>query len=117
MITLELPLSAMLNFLMPHARVAQWIRALASGARGRRFDPCRGYQTLAQSSLLHMQAQPAINRTRPQQTILLVEDFDDTRLMMKLWLHKKGYRVIEAEDGEQAVGMAQREQPDLSLWT
>ena len=25
------------------ARVAQWIRALASGARGRRFDPCRGY--------------------------------------------------------------------------
>src|SRR5215217_1371048 len=26
----------------PHARVAQWIRALASGARGRRFDPCRG---------------------------------------------------------------------------
>ena len=26
------------------ARVAQWIRALASGARGRRFDPCRGYQ-------------------------------------------------------------------------
>ena len=27
-----------------HARVAQWIRAFASGAKGRRFDPCRGYQ-------------------------------------------------------------------------
>jgi hypothetical protein len=26
------------------ARVAQWIRAFASGAKGRRFDPCRGYQ-------------------------------------------------------------------------
>ena len=26
------------------ARVAQWIRASASGAEGRRFDPCRGYQ-------------------------------------------------------------------------
>ena len=26
-----------------HARVAQWIRAFASGAKGRRFDPCRGY--------------------------------------------------------------------------
>ena len=24
------------------ARVAQWIRAFASGAKGRRFDPCRG---------------------------------------------------------------------------
>lgn len=62
-----------------------------------------------------MQAQAAINRTRPQQTILLVEDFDDTRLMMKLWLQKKGYRVIEAEDGEQAIELAQREQPDLII--
>ena len=61
-----------------------------------------------------MQAQAAINRTRPQ-TILLVEDFDDTRLMMKLWLQKKGYRVIEAENGEQAVELAQREQPDLII--
>src|SRR5882724_4652972 len=32
-------------FLLPiFARVAQWIRAFASGAKGRRFDPCRGYQ-------------------------------------------------------------------------
>jgi len=62
-----------------------------------------------------MQAQAAINGTRPQQTILLVEDFDDTRLMMKLWLMKKGYRVIEAEDGEQAVEFAHREHPDLII--
>ena len=62
-----------------------------------------------------MQAQAAIDRTRPQQTILLVEDFDDTRLMMKLWLQKKGYRVIEAEDGEQAVEFAKREHPDLII--
>lgn len=62
-----------------------------------------------------MQAQAALNRPRPQQTILLVEDFDDTRLMMKLWLQKKGYRVIEAEDGEQAVELAHREHPDLII--
>ena len=62
-----------------------------------------------------MQAQAAMNRTRPQQTILIVEDFDDTRLMMKLWLQKKGYRVIEAENGEQAVELARREQPDLII--
>ena len=113
---LELTSVAMLNFLLPRARVAQWIRAFASGAKGRRFDPCRGYQTLAQSSpAITMQAQAAINRTRPQQTILLVEDFDDTRLMMKLWLQKKGYRVIEAENGEEAIGVAQREHPDLII--
>ena len=56
-----------------------------------------------------------MNRTRPHPTILLVEDFDDTRLMMKLWLQKKGYRVIEAENGEQAVELAQREHPDLII--
>ena len=48
-------------------------------------------------------------------TILLVEDFDDTRLMMKLWLVKNGYRVLEAQTGEEAISMAQRELPDLII--
>jgi two-component system, cell cycle response regulator DivK len=48
-------------------------------------------------------------------TILLVEDFDDTRLMMKMWLVKNGYRVVEAETGEEAINMAQRELPDLII--
>jgi CheY-like chemotaxis protein len=48
-------------------------------------------------------------------TILLVEDFDDTRLMMRMWLSKTGYRVVEAETGEEAISAAQRELPDLIL--
>jgi CheY-like chemotaxis protein len=48
-------------------------------------------------------------------TILLVEDFDDTRLMMKMWLVRNGYRVIEAETGEEAIDVAQRELPDLII--
>ena len=48
-------------------------------------------------------------------TILLVEDFDDTRLMMKMWLTRHGYRVLEAETGEEGVEMAQRERPDLII--
>ncbi len=51
----------------------------------------------------------------PKPTILLVEDFDDTRLMMKLWLQRNGYRVIEAETGEEAITVAQRELPDLII--
>ena len=50
-----------------------------------------------------------------RRTILLVEDFDDTRLMMKLWLAKNGYRVVEAETGEEAISLAQRELPDLII--
>ena len=48
-------------------------------------------------------------------TILLVEDFDDTRLMMKMWLVKNGYRVVEAETGAEAISVAQRELPDLII--
>ena len=48
-------------------------------------------------------------------TILLVEDFDDTRLMMRMWLTRNGYRVIEAETGEEAIDVAQRELPDLII--
>jgi CheY-like chemotaxis protein len=48
-------------------------------------------------------------------TILVVEDFDDTRLMMKMWLARIGYRVMEAETGEEAIDVAQRELPDLII--
>ena len=50
-----------------------------------------------------------------QRTILLVEDFDDTRLMMKMWLTKNGYRVVEAESGAQAIKLADTEAPDLII--
>jgi CheY-like chemotaxis protein len=62
-----------------------------------------------------MLEQGGINHAAEQKTILLVEDFDDTRLMTKLWLTKKGYRVVEAENGAEAVDLAQTEQPDLII--
>jgi len=65
--------------------------------------------------LLSMENQCAATRKDSPGTILLVEDFDDTRLMMKLWLLKQGYRVVEAETGEEAIAAAQRELPDLII--
>jgi len=62
-----------------------------------------------------MESQSAATRKDYWGTILLVEDFDDTRLLMKLWLLKQGYRVIEAETGEEAIAAAQRELPDLII--
>ena len=47
--------------------------------------------------------------------ILLVEDFDDTRLMMRMWLEKRGYQVVEAENGAEAITLAQSEEPDLII--
>lgn len=48
-------------------------------------------------------------------TVLLVEDYDETRYMIGLQLRMNGYRVVEAADGQEAVEMAQREHPDLIL--
>jgi hypothetical protein len=43
------------------ARVAQWIRAFASGAKGRRFDPCRGYQQIFWNHSLDIKTQPFVS--------------------------------------------------------
>ncbi len=56
-------------------------------------------------------AKPSFER----RTILVVDDFDDTRLLLRTWLERKGYRVVEAEDGVQAVNQAQQESPDLII--
>ncbi|MEK6283295.1 MAG: response regulator [Acidobacteriota bacterium] len=50
-----------------------------------------------------------------QRTILVVDDFDDTRLLLRTWLGKKGYRIIEAANGNQAVFLAETERPDLII--
>lgn len=50
-----------------------------------------------------------------QRTILVVEDYDDTREMIAQILRGKGFRVVEAADGLKAVNAAKQEQPDLIL--
>lgn len=46
---------------------------------------------------------------------LLVEDFEDSRFMMRRLLEMAGYGVVEASDGEQAVELAVKERPALIL--
>jgi CheY-like chemotaxis protein len=55
------------------------------------------------------------NLNEPQPTILVVDDFDDTRLLLRTWLQKKGYRVVEAENGNRAVAAAESDRPDLII--
>ncbi len=50
-----------------------------------------------------------------KRTILVVDDFDDTRLLLRTWLERKGFRVIEAENGNQAVAEAEYSCPDLII--
>lgn len=47
--------------------------------------------------------------------VLVVEDDDDTRLMMKYLLETWKYRVIEADSGETGILLAESRQPDAIL--
>lgn len=46
---------------------------------------------------------------------MVVEDYDDTRLLLRQALEVKGYRVLEAINGQEAVELSMREHPDLIL--
>ena len=48
-------------------------------------------------------------------TIMIVEDYDDTRLLLKKGLEGLGYSVLEASNGQEAVDIAAREHLDLIL--
>ncbi len=46
-------------------------------------------------------------------TVLVAEDSQDTRTMLRRAFELKGYRVYEAEDGQEALEMARRYRPSL----
>src|SRR5918998_249524 len=48
-------------------------------------------------------------------TVLVVDDDGDTRRVVRWMLEQKGYAVIEAADGRQAVAAAVSQRPDLIL--
>ena len=48
-------------------------------------------------------------------TVMVVEDFEDNRFMMRRLLEMSGYRVLEAVNGEEAVEIARAERPGLIL--
>jgi CheY-like chemotaxis protein len=48
-------------------------------------------------------------------TILVIEDYSDTRELLSVLLRKKGYKVIEAEDGLEGLLKANGADPDLII--
>lgn len=52
---------------------------------------------------------------RHKELFLVVEDFEDSRFMMRRLLEMAGHAVVEATDGEQAIQMALEKHPDVIL--
>src|SRR5215207_10863055 len=55
-----------------------------------------------------------LNSNTPQ-TVLVVDNLADVRGLIGVLLTRRGYRVAEADGGEQAVAEARRVVPDLIL--
>ncbi len=53
--------------------------------------------------------------SRKSTKVLLVEDTEDNRFMMKRLLEMSSYEVVEAVNGKEAVEIAIEEQPDVIL--
>lgn len=47
--------------------------------------------------------------------ILIADDYDDNREVLRLMLGLEGYVVCEARDGRECLVMAQTQRPDLAL--
>lgn len=52
---------------------------------------------------------------RTQATILIADDDADTRMVLRTVLERRGYHVVEAADGAEALAAAARTPPDLVL--
>lgn len=48
-------------------------------------------------------------------TILIVEDYEDSRMFMRFLIESYGYQVTEAADGVEAVESFKQQPPDLVL--
>jgi two-component system cell cycle response regulator DivK len=72
--------------------------------------------TFTESRVEHLPFQlttPRLSPKRPK--VLIVEDHDDTREMLRVILEMRGCLVMDACNGLEGVELARREQPDMIL--
>lgn len=55
------------------------------------------------------------DKTYGAQTVMVVESNEDSRFLLRCLFEMKGYRVLEAGNGDEAVSLALQEHPDLIL--
>ena len=48
-------------------------------------------------------------------TILIADDEEKIRELLRLYLEKDGYQVLEAADGQSALSLLEKEQIDMAL--
>lgn len=69
----------------------------------------------SQAARLPADAGGEADALRGAATVLVAEDDEDIRLLMKTLLAARGYRVVEARDGQETLDLARLSRPDLIL--
>lgn len=67
------------------------------------------------TSLSKLQEATDARHVPAQPLVLVADDHEDTRLLVRTVLEVRGYSVIEAADGEETVRTAESARPDLIL--
>src|SRR5258705_715696 len=81
-----------------------------------RTPPLYPFLKLSPTSYLRAVARTGELLSYPlSQTVLVAEDSKDTRLMLKRAFEVKGYRVVEAENGQEALEIASQRCPNLII--
>lgn len=62
-----------------------------------------------------MTLQPMIANTSPQRTLLIVDDDNATRMLVKAVFAKQGFRVLDAGNGAEGVSRFEQSDPDIVL--
>ena len=78
-----------------------------------RFPQLRRRACKAMSALLAIDS--TARRRALGSKVLVAEDHEDTRALLRTLLERRGLAVVEARDGEEACDLALRERPDLIL--
>jgi two-component system phosphate regulon response regulator PhoB len=102
--------------------LSNWVTSLempaVSGAVGLFFSACEALpQAKAPNRIKHSVGRNVrtLFMSEPTGPILVVDDEPDIRLLIAINLRKAGYRVLEAERGDEALRLAKEQSPALIL--
>ena len=70
-----------------------------------------------QSPFITQESEPSVERhvADGARTVLVAEDDEDVRLLIRTRLGMRGYRIVEARDGEETLELAKGVRPDIVL--
>jgi CheY-like chemotaxis protein len=80
---------------------------------GERRRAATGAETLDPASAAPVRENERTTDVRRRRVVLIVDDFEDNRDMYASYFEAMGYRVMQASNGEEALGIIAREPPDV----